>query len=272
MFVDVSILDMTNYNDRNINYNEVIIYKRDLYNIPRLMQYFAEHHIHIDEELSLNTLPKHTQIDIGLIFIENEGYYKYVEGQPYLDENKLRLLFVEDEVLNGYFDRAIKLGNAPLECLSILIFSTDQLYELILNFFNKIYRNSKSIDKTIEQSEILFDIDLNYGEFSKITDKVHFLLLMFERYIKTQKNSIPFSGGFGGELKSFLQRKADYFTQQLLEEEISSFIYEISRVYPNTYAFESLTYSTYGTIDVHVTVSIKFSIVGEDPVEVKVML
>lgn len=272
MFLDISVKDLVNYVEQNITYNEIVIERKDLLTIPKLMQYFSDNHIHLENEIRLDSFPIYMQNEIGLLFFEFYGLYIYYDNTPYFDSKKFKELFASNEILISYFDRADRLSPSPKEGLTnILIFTTDQINDLLLNFFSLNFRNFKSAEKDIVSTINLYDIDLNKGEFSKITNKTDFLLLMFDRYIRTSKGSIPFSNNFGSSIKASLQRKADFFTQRILEEEIKDFTTTLSTIYKEDFNFISLVYETKGEIDVHIVVYITLQAARESPVNVKVV-
>jgi hypothetical protein len=271
MFLDISVKDMINSNSKKVNYNEVIITRRDIINIPRLMQYLIENHMHFNNDIRLDSFPIPTQNEIGIIFFD---YYEYLinnNGKQYLNKIKFSQMFSEYEIIMGYFQRAEILAPTEIDnAIDINILTTNQLNDIIINFFNKQFRNFKSVEKDIETTGTLFDIDINANKFLKITNPNEFLVTMFDRYIRTTKGSIPFSGDFGSNLKASLQRKADGFTQKILEEEIGTFIQDLSNIYSDNFKFISLEYSSVGTIDVHVTIYITLQVNNDEPMIIKV--
>ena len=271
MFLDISVKDLIGSNSKKINYNEVIITRRDIITIPRLMQYLLENNLHFNDDIRLDSFPIPTQNELGLIFFD---YYEFIinnNGKQYLNKSKFSQMFSEYEIIMGYFTRAEILAPTGIDnTIDINILTTKQLNDIVLNFFNKQFRNFKSVEKEIESTPILFDIDINENRFLKITDPNEFLVTMFERYIRTAKGSIPFSGEFGSNLKASLQRKADGFTQKILEEEIGTFIQDLSNIYSDNFTFIGLEYTSVGTIDVHITIYITLQVNNNEPIVIKV--
>jgi len=271
MFLDIKVKDIAGSVKQKVNYNEVIIHRRELLTIPKLLQYFNINSIHIQEEARLDSFPLHVQNEIGVIYIEYYNFLINRDGTLYLDELKFKNLFYDNEIIMEILNGAKIQSPGPEGTIDLNYIGTYNLNIIIINFFNKQFKNFKSDYKNIIETTALFDIDLNYGKFSKVTNLSEFLVTSFDRYIRTRRGEIPFSNNFGSTLKASIQRKADSFTQTILEEEIMDFIDSLSILYNNIFSFESLTYREVGVIDVHVELQIVFSIMREENIEIKVV-
>jgi hypothetical protein len=150
-----------------------------------------------------------------LLFFEYYGFLIHQDGEKYLNKQMFSELLNSSEIIMSYLKRSENLAPTNIEnALNIEIFTSRQLNDIILNWFSSKYRNFRSISRYIETTNILYDIDINRGQFNKLTDKTKFLATMFERYIRIQKGSIPFSDDFGSSIKQSLHKKADYFTKK----------------------------------------------------------
>ncbi len=243
MFLDVSVKDMIKVKNQKVNFNEVIITRRDVIRIPKLMQYFTDNHVLFREEYRLDSTIPIKQNEIGLIFLEYYEYIQIKDGVRYFDRNKLEIMFNESETITSYLERSATL--APTDddkILNIQILTTSQLNEIILNWFSLRNRNFRSIEKTIVESNNLYDINMNEGYFNKIVDPIEFLGLMFSRFVSIQKGAIPFSSNFGSIIKESLHRKADYFTKKIILEEVTDFVETLTSIYSEDFKLKDIEY------------------------------
>lgn len=268
MFLDVSVKDMINVKSAKVNFNEVIITRRDVVRIQKLMQYLTDHHIHFDEELRLDSLIPVQQNEIGLIFFE---YYEYLiikSGVRYLNKSKFTEMFSESEIIMSYLERSEVLAPSGIDnALTIRILTTKQLNEIVINWFSERHRNFRSIEKNITETLNLYDINLNAGHFNKITNKSEFLGLMFSRFIRTAKGSIPFSGHFGSSIKESLHKKADYFTKKIILEEITDFVETLAEIYSEDFKLVNIEYIEETGISTKLTIRVTLEAAKEQLVQ-----
>lgn len=269
MFLDISVKDLINVKAQKITYNEVIINRQDVIKMQKLMQYLSEHRIHFEDTLRLDSLIITQQNEIGLIFFE---YYLFTfirEGTLYLDKVKFKELFKESESLMAILNRVEKLSPNDFEALFIESFSTTNLNLIVLNWFHSNYRNFRSIEKNIKETTSLYDLNLNAGYFSKITNIAEFLSIMFTRFVRIRRGSIPFSNEFGSTIKESVQTKSDYFTKKNILEEISEFTQLLTNIYNEDFGLADISYNEssngistsvkiYVTIGINQTEEVKF--------------
>lgn len=262
MFLDISVNDLINTKTQKISFNEVIINRQDIIKIPKLMQYLITHHIYFDKSLRLDSLIITQQNEIGLIFFDYYNYTITNDNIIYLNKQKLKELFNESESLMFIINKADSNFPTTVEnTLSVKAFSTKDLNLIILNWFYDNYRNFRSIKKNIKETTNLYDINLNAGHFSKITNNAEFLSLMFTRFVRTRKDMIPFSNGFGSSIKESLQTKSNYFAKKNILEEITGFTKYLTNFYDENFELEDIKYkeTTNGisvSIKIYVTISI----------------
>jgi hypothetical protein len=271
MFLDISVKDLVNIKAQKITYNETIITRNDVIKMQKLMNYLADHRIHFSESIRLDSFILTQQNEIGLIFFE---YYEYVifnNGVMYLDKNKFLSSFVESELVTKILVDAIRRAPTDVEnTISIDAFSTKNFNELVLNWFYSKYRNFRSVEKFIKSSETLFDTNLNSGYFNKITDKSEFLGVMFSRFVRTRKGSIPFSGEFGSTIKESLQTKSNYFTQKNILEEITDFTQTLTNIYNTDFSLVDIVYNEESDgIVTRVQITVTISIAQEEEIQFK---
>ena len=211
--------------------------------MQKLMNYLTDHKIHFDESIRLDSFIKTQQNEIGLIFFEYYEYVIFKDGVMYLDQNKFLRTFVESESITSILVNAIRRAPTNIEnTISIEYFKTNDFNEIVLNWFYSRYRNFRSIEKFIDSSTSLFDINLNAGYFSKVVDKSEFLGIMFSRFVRTRKGSIPFSSNFGSSIKESLQTKSNYFTQKNILEEITDFTQTLTNIYNTDFSLANIDY------------------------------
>lgn len=260
MFLDLKVEDLINNKATKVSYNEVIIYRRDIIQIPKLMRYLEDRRIHIDISMRLDSLIKTQQNEIGLLFYEFYEFLIYYEDKSYLNEQKFRAMFIESEDMNYILEKSKILGNNIENGYDSSVLSTDEFNRLLINWFHSNYRNFKSIVKNIPFTNILYDIDLEQGHFKKIVNTSDFLSKMFSRFVSIQKGSIPFSNSFGSGIKSKLQTKATYFAKKSIVEELEDFVKSLTSIYEEVFTLENIEYRETGSIAVKVEVMITLAI------------
>ncbi len=260
MFVDVKVSDLVGVKPQKIDYNEVTILRKDLI-ISDLMNYLSDKKIHFVDILKLSTLPINQQVDIGLIFLEYYGFIVTRDSKKYFLESKMLNYFRDADVILYYLKRSKNL--APTNLIDVLdykILTTKQLHEIILSWFTLDFRNFRSIDKFIERTTELYDINLNKGHFDKIINDTEFLGLMFNRFVRTQKGSIPFSNDFGSTIKQNLQSNSTFFLRKTILEELTDFVTTLTSIYSSTFKLIDINYAEEGIIDVKLTVYITLQV------------
>jgi len=234
MLQNLKLDDFLDYKESYVDFNEVIIYKKDLIKITTLMDLFISYNIYIEEEIPLRSFALNIQNEIGMIFIEYYNYTIIYQNNLYLNKDKLSKLLGDSLKIESILKLALKKTknkNSEKNNIDILQLNEKNLNIIILNFFSKNYRNFSSINKIIPQTTTLYDVNLNKNKYYKITDIKEFVLQMFSVYIRTSKSEIPFTENFGSGIKEIVQRKFDSFTKQILFEEISIFMEELTNVY-----------------------------------------
>jgi len=259
MLLDIGVKDLINIQSQKISYNDVILTRQDIIKIPQLMQYFSEQLIHFDKELRLDTLLITQQNEIGLIFFE---YYQYIiikDNIKYLNKSKLIDMFKESEVIIGILNRVEKIRPPAVENTYVIEgFSLKNLNLIILNWFHNNYRNFRSIKKNIIQTISLYDININQGYYNKIVDPSEFIGLMFNRFVRIQKGSIPFSSEFGSSIKESIQTKSNYFTKKHILEEITDFTNTLTNIYNEDFSLVDIQYKE--TVGLSVSLQIMVTI------------
>jgi len=254
---DISVNDLIGVKSQNINYNEVVIIRKDIIDNSILMNYLEKKKIHFDTELKLRNLPINHQLDIGLIFLEFNGF---LIDKKYFVKDKVLKYFDKNTKILKYFKLCENVSPVSGNRIDFSKLNNDLVYEIILTWFALQYRNFRSVDKFIEHSSTLYDIDLNKNNFNKITDDIKFLSIMFDRYVRTQKGSIPFSDEFGSNIKQSLQLKSTFFIKKTIEEEVTDFITTLASLYNATFQVINVEYIEEGEIDVRITIFITLKI------------
>ena len=271
MFLNISVKDMIDVKNQRVSYNEIILNRRDVVNIQKLMQYFYSHHIYFDESLRLDSLLIQEQNEIGVIFFEYYGFTIEVDGRLYLKKSKFIEIFSDSEIMMSYITRSLNLAPTTVEDTFVLeILSTEQLNDFVLNWFSKKYRNFRSIKTHIDSTNNLFDININKGYFSKVTDQTEFLSDMFDRFVRTSKGGIPFSNDFGSSIKESLQTKATFFSKKIILEEITDFITSLSNIYNDNFKLINIDYKE--EVGVAVKIIIKITLQANDDTPITFVL
>ena len=270
MFLDISVKDLINVKAQKITYNEVLLNRQDVIKMQKLMQYLSDHQIHFEHTLRLDSLIMTQQNEIGLIFFEYYLFTFIQDGKMYLDEAKFRKMFKDSESLISIINKMKKRSTIKIDnALVIETISTTDLNLLVLNWFHHNYRNFRSIEKHIVETTNLYDLNLNAGHFSKITNTAEFLSLMFTRFVRIRKGSIPFSNDYGSTIKESLQTKSNYFTRKNILEEITEFTQTLTNIYKEDFNLVDISYNEtsdgiatnikiYVTIGINKTKEVKF--------------
>ncbi|RLA81870.1 MAG: hypothetical protein DRG78_08465 [Epsilonproteobacteria bacterium] len=272
MFIDVSVKDMINVKAQKVNYNEVIILRNDIVTMPNLMSFLSNHKIHFDQSLRLDSLTILQQNELGVIFFEHYGFIIYNDGSKYLDREKFNELLSDSETIMSYFKRSENLAPTNIDnALNYHIFTSKQFNDIILHWFSSKYRNFRSIEKFIKKTTQLYDIDINRGQFNKIIDRSKFLAIMFNRYIRMQKGSIPFSDDYGSSIKQSLHKKADYFTKKIILEELNFFVVNLSSLYEDDFRLIDIYYVEEISIATKLIIYITLQANDESPLQFRLL-
>ncbi len=236
------------------------------------MNFLQNNRISFEESLRLDTLSILQQNQIGLIFFEFYGFIINQDGEKYLNKEKFNNLLNSSEIVMSYLKRSENLAPTNIEnALNINILTSKQLNILILNWFASNFRNFRSIEKQLKQTDILFDINLNRGQFNKITNRTEFLSIMFDRYLRIQKGSIPFSDDYGSSIKESLHKKADYFTKKIILEELTMFVTNLSSVYSDYFSLVDIIYKEETLEATKLTIYVTLQANDEEPVIFKLL-
>ena len=92
------------------------------------------------------------------------------------------------------------------------------------------------MEKYIPDTDILYDINLDYGEYNKEISLTRFMLTHFIRYVGLKRDQVPFSNGFGSDIKNLIQKKNNDLTKTILYEEIDAFLSSLSSMYNKSFS------------------------------------
>jgi len=245
MIQNIKIDDFLDYKESFITYNKIIIYKRDILRIPKLLDFFNDNGLYIENEFILADYQKSVQNKIGLIYLDYYGYITIYQDNKFLNYSMLYDLFEGSEKLlsilnisryNTNLDDLSKLSDEASEeeketilnrnNISILKLSENDFNLIILNFFSKNYRNSEITNVYVPPTEYFFDVDMS-GKYKKITKVREFILDAFGNYLKISPGEIPFSNNFGSRIKEIIHMKYTNKTIKFLNDEITIFFNSI---------------------------------------------
>lgn len=271
MFVNISVKDIElNYNS-TIYDNNIVIQTQDIVSNLKLMKYLDSKKIYFLESLSLNSLELHYQNEIGTLFLEYNNLTIDYNNKTYLNFTAMKYMFANLEVVLGYINIAYnktQLHTDNKNIVDIAEFTTKQYNTLILNFFALKFRNYASYDKTIEDTNYFYDINFDFGEYNKEMSLTRFMLTHFIRYISTKADAIPFSNGFGSNIKNLIQRKNTDVTRTLISEEISNFLSTLSSLYNQSFLLQGVDLTESGYIAQKIIVHVYLKASSEDTVRI----
>ena len=271
MFLDISVKDIELSDASTIYDNNIQILEKDIISNLKLMKYLDANKIYFVDYIELKSLQLHYQNAIGTLFLEAAGLTITYNNKLYLNYSLCSKLFVNLDIIAGYINIAYKKTQYQTDNTNVVDIDnfTTKIYNLIiLNYFALKYRNYASMDKHIPETDILYDINLDYGEYSKEISLTRFMLTHFLRYIGIKKDQIPFSNGFGGNIKNLIQKKNNDLTKTILYEEISGFLTELSNMYNKSFTVQSLDIVETGYIAQKLTVNVYLKAEKEDVVKI----
>jgi len=269
--IDLKVQDIEALTTSTVYDNNIVLYNSDITSNLKLMQYFEQNRIFFIDEIKLSDLTLTQQNDVGTLFLEKYNYTIEYNNKTFLNYAACKMLFAELDVVTkyinvAYFQTQNQLKNDTSSNLTndnvvdISTINTNNYNILILNFFALKFRNYDSFDKYIEPSETLFDVNIDYGEYSKELSSQAFLLKQFSRYLRIRDDQIPFSNGFGSNIKAFIQRKNEDITKTLIKEDISSFMTTMSTIYNTNFKLVNIELIEKGDYALNLTVKVYMQI------------
>lgn len=271
MFLNISVKDIELSNASTIYDNNVEILEKDIVSNLKLMKYLDSNKIYFFDVLELKSLSLHYQNAIGTLFLETAGLTIDYNNKTYLNYAQCRMLFSNLDIILGYLNIAYKktqLYTDNTNIVDIEHFTTKTYNLLVLNYFALRYRNYASMEKHIPDTDILYDINLDYGEYSKEISLTRFMLTHFLRYIGLKNDQVPFSNGFGSNIKNLIQKKNNDLTKTILYEEIHEFLVSLSSMYNRSFSIRSLDIVETGYVAQKLTVNVFLQAEKEDVVKI----
>lgn len=271
MFLNLSVKDIELSSASTIYDNNVEILEKDIVSNLKLMKYLDANKIYFFDTLKLNSLSLHYQNAIGTLFLEAAGLTIEYNNKTYLNYQACRMMFADLDIILGYLNLAYKKTQYQTDNINIADIDhfTTKTYNLfILNYFAIKYRNYASMEKHIPDTDILYDINLDYGEYNKEISLTRFMLTHFIRYIGLKKDQVPFSNGFGSDIKNLIQKKNNDLTKTILYEEIDSFLSSLSSMYNKSFSIKSLNIVETGYVAQKLTVNVILQAEKEEAVKI----
>ena len=271
MVLNLSVKDIELSHNSTIYDNNIEISEKDIVSNLKLMRFLDTKKIYFVDKLKLNSLQLHFQNEIGTLFLEAAGFTINYNNKIYLNYSECRKLFAELDIVLSYLNIAYKktqqTSDNPNVC-DIDHFTTKSYNILILNYFALKYRNYASYIKNIDETDILYDINLDYGEYEKETSLTRFMLTHFLRFISTKSDQIPFSNGFGSNIKNKIQTKSNSFTKNIIYDEINMFLKELSSLYNKAFTIQNIELNESGYIAQKLVVSVYLKAAQEETVKI----
>lgn len=238
---------------------QFIITTSDLINMPELKDFVNVSYL-IDDQLVFGNFDNSLKIKIGLIFFK---YYEYIVWKGikrYLNLSKLIQKFKIQEKLTYQLSKLNKnfyyKGDPSTNLYDMDYVTNEFLLLLVTEYFYSKYSVTKNIEKYIENTDILTDVNLNQNHYNKVQDNILFIVHIFNNWIKTSPNTIPFSPGYGNPLKEFIQEKNNLVRLSMVKEEITNFFGELSKIYPSLVEIQKVDVNILNTYGIEITISL----------------
>ena len=271
MFVNISVKDIELNSNSTIYDNNIVIETKDIVSNLKLMKYLDSKKIYFLDSLALGSLELHYQNEIGTLFLEYNNLTIDYNNKTYLNYEAMIRMFASLEIVLGYINVAYNKTQQQTDnknIIDIANFTTKQYNLVILNFFALKFRNFASYDKSIEDTNYFYDINFDYGEYNKEMSLTRFMLTHFIRYISTKADAIPFSDGFGSNIKNLIQRKNTDTTKTLIAEEIRNFLTTLSSLYGQTFTVQRIDLVESGYIAQKLIVHVYLKAADEETVKI----
>ena len=115
--------------------------------------------------------------------------------------------------------------------IPISVFTKEDLYFLIVVYFNGIYRTNPEEAQDFSLYETLTDIDFNLNKYTCVVNIQEFFANQFQYFLQTGVGAAPFAGGYGTTIKLAVQTKNNGIRERLVEDEINYFIKGFNSLY-----------------------------------------
>jgi hypothetical protein len=241
---------------------QFVITQQDLVNMPVLrnlvnVSYLQENQINFSEF----TIAQ--KIEIGLIFFEYYHYIVWVGDKKYMDFNKIKEAFPNQESIISeinsltklfYYNEDISTGLYDLE-----IINDKLLLLLITYYFYSKYSDNKDSVKYITSTKILTDVNLNKYHYTKLSEDVLFIVGIFNNWILTNPNDIPFSPNYGNPLKELIQEKNSLVKLTMVRTSIITFFEELSSNYNQLLELMDVSVKILGNYGVDISIVLKIN-------------
>ncbi len=243
----------------------IFIYYIDFETIPQLSNMVPLGSFDSDEKFQFIKLKMADRIQVGLEFMIRDQYAKrdpLTDNVVLLIENFIREFENIPEVIQRIeeYTDLCKSNTPPVWCSScnndcpdycrnqahcaieipIEVFTEEDLYYLIVVYFNGIYRTNPLESQEFGPYEILTDINFDLNKYSLIVDIHEFFTKEFQWFLSTTPGAAPFSKNFGTTIKKAVQTKNDGVRQRMVEDEINYFIQGFNSVYGNLVNIQSI--------------------------------
>jgi len=189
---------------------QFIITTIDLINMPELKKYVNVSYLN-NNKLVFDEFPDQVKLDIGKIFFNYYGYISWIGENQYLN---FKTFFEKYEIQENLNYEISKLNpnyyyeqDSETQLYLMEFISDGFLLLLITYYFYSRYSSTEDSQKYIQYSENLTDVDLNMHHYNKVPEDINFVINIFNNWIRTTGNTIPFAPGYGNSLKELIQEK-----------------------------------------------------------------
>jgi len=253
---------------------QFIITLTDIVNMPALKQYINIYYLK-DNKLNFDSFDNDIKIKIGKIFFEHYEYITWIGNTQYLNFSSLFEKFKLQESMQYKISKLNKnyyFKSDPSTQMYNLDFVTDSfLLFLITSYFYSRYSVEENTTKYINHTNTLTDVDLNQHQFVKVKDDINFVVNIFNNWISTSTNTIPFSPDYGNPLKELIQEKNIMVKISLIKSAIISFFEELSNLYVSLVSVDDITINILGSYSIEIAIfltvskeKVQFNIISEN--------
>jgi len=127
---------------------------------------------------------------------------------------------------------------------------------LITLYFYSRYSIIEESQKYIQHSETLTDVDYNLYQYNKLPQDINFVLRIFNNWIRTGANVIPFAPGYGNALKELVQEKNVIVKLNQVRTNVINFFEEFSQTYPDLVQLNDVSVNIISQYGIEISISL----------------
>ena len=234
----------------------------DLRRIPNLRKLFDISYLK-DDKIVFDDFTEDEKLKIGEVIFEHYQYIYWIGFEKYIDFQKIitksnneNLKYEISKLDPKYF---YKSPVSPSEYIYLYEKLPKSTFSLLVKiYFYSKFNTETTKDVYLNQTDTLTDVDLNLYKYNKKENNTEFIAEIFNNWIRTSTNTIPFAPGYGNRLKELIQEKNNKVKASILKTTIVNFFEELKYQYESILNIDDVVISLIGDrsleIKIHLTI------------------